>query len=49
MDFIERWFGVSPDGGDGSTELMYLVVLVVVVVALLYRPVRRRFFGKRLR
>jgi hypothetical protein len=42
MDFIERWFGVSPDGGDGSTEVMYLVVLVVV--ALLYRPVRRRFF-----
>ena len=49
MDFIERWFGVSPDGGDGSTELMYLVVFVVVVVVLLYRPVRRRFFGKRLR
>jgi hypothetical protein len=49
MDFIERLFGVSPDGGDGSTELMYLVVLVVVVVVSLYRPVRRRFFGKRLR
>jgi hypothetical protein len=46
MDFIERWFSVSPDGGDGSTEVMYLVVLVVVV-ALLYRPVRRRFFRKR--
>jgi hypothetical protein len=48
MDFIERWFGVSPDGGDGSTELMYVAVLVVVVVALLYRPVRR-FFSKRTR
>jgi hypothetical protein len=47
MDFIERWLGVSPDGGDGSTELMYLVALVVVVVVLLYRPVRRRFFSKR--
>ena len=45
MDFIERWFGVSPDGGDGSTELMYLTVLVVVLVAVLYRPVRRRFFA----
>ena len=21
MDFIERWFGVSPDGGDGSLEI----------------------------
>jgi hypothetical protein len=46
MDFIERWFGVSPEGGDGSTELMYLVVFVVVVVVLLYRPVRRRFLAK---
>ena len=45
MDFIERWFGVSLDGGDGSTELMYLVVFVVVVVVL-YRPVRRRFLAK---
>jgi hypothetical protein len=24
MDFIERLFGVSPDGGDGSTELIPL-------------------------
>ena len=31
------------------TELMYVAVLVVVVVALLYRPVRRRFFGRRTR
>jgi hypothetical protein len=38
MDFIEKWFGVSPDGGDGTTELMYLVVLIVVVVALPSRP-----------
>lgn len=49
MDFIERWFGVSPDGGDGSIELMYLIVLIVVVVALLYRPVLKHFFGKRRR
>ena len=25
MDFIERWFGVSPDGGDGTLELLYIV------------------------
>jgi hypothetical protein len=24
MDFIERWFGLSPDGGDGSLEALYL-------------------------
>jgi hypothetical protein len=25
MDFIERIFGVSPDGGNGSTEVLYLL------------------------
>ena len=30
MDFIERMFGISPDGGDGSTELMLLTVLVLI-------------------
>lgn len=37
MDFIERWFGISPDGGDGSTELLYIVVFVVVVGLILGR------------
>ena len=32
MDFIEKLFGVSPDGGDGSVELMYLSALLIVVV-----------------
>ncbi len=31
MDFIERWFGISPDGGDGSTELLYIVVIAAVL------------------
>lgn len=31
MDFIERWFGFSPDGGDGSTELLYIIVIAVVL------------------
>jgi MYXO-CTERM domain-containing protein len=31
MDFIERWFGISPDGGDGSTEALFLLVIVVVL------------------
>ena len=31
MDFIERIFGVSPDGGDGSTELMYVAALLVSI------------------
>jgi hypothetical protein len=43
VDFIERWFGISPDGGDGSTELMYViaVLLVVAVAAFFYLRSRR--------
>jgi hypothetical protein len=32
MDFIERIFGVSPDGGDGSFELLLFVSAIVVIV-----------------
>lgn len=31
MDFIELWFGVSPDGGDGSTEAQYILAIVVII------------------
>jgi len=27
MDFIERWLGVSPDSGNGTLEMLVLVVL----------------------
>jgi hypothetical protein len=37
MDFIERWFGVSPDGGDGSLEVLYVLAGVVVIVAIVFR------------
>jgi hypothetical protein len=42
MDFIERIFGISPDGGDGSTELMLLTVLVLIAVAVTWRWLSRR-------
>jgi len=29
MDFIEKLFGLSPDNGDGSTEVMWLVALAL--------------------
>lgn len=35
MDWIERWFGVSPDGGNGSLEILLAVLFAVVGVALL--------------
>ena len=42
MDFIERWFGVSPaDGGDGTLELLYIGVGALIVFALLRWIVHR--------
>ena len=37
MDFIEQWFGVSPDGGDGSLEILWIVGIVAVVAAIILR------------
>ncbi len=37
MDFIESWFGVSPDGGNGVSEALWVVAIAVVVVAIPYR------------
>jgi hypothetical protein len=31
VGFIERYFGISPDGGDGPFEVMLLVLLFAVV------------------
>ena len=31
MDFIERYFGFSPDHGDGSFEAMLLIELVTII------------------
>jgi hypothetical protein len=37
MDFIERWFGVSPDGGDGSLEVVFVLAVVSVVLIFFFR------------
>ena len=37
MDFIEKWFGLSPDGGDGSLEVLWLAAIVVLAVAFIFR------------
>jgi hypothetical protein len=41
MDFIERIFGVSPDSGSGSFELLLFLVPVVGIL-LLYRMRSRK-------
>jgi hypothetical protein len=47
MDFIERLFGISPDGGDGSTELIYLACIVAIIAAFSWHPIYRRFVARR--
>jgi len=42
MDFIERLFGFSPDGGDGTTELLWLGVLALAIAMVVYFRIQRR-------
>ena len=45
MDWIEQWFGLNPDGGDGSIEAMAVVGLIFVaagIVTLVNRRLRGR-------
>lgn len=46
MDFIERIFGVSPDGGDGSLEWLYLASIVVAAALAVYALYRRGTLGR---
>jgi hypothetical protein len=41
MDFIEQIFGIAPDGGSGSLEVL-LFLIPVVGIYLLYRARARR-------
>jgi hypothetical protein len=47
VNFIERWLGVSPDGGDGTLEMLYIGVgvLAIVVFASRYWIARRLVRG----
>ncbi len=45
MDFIERIFGVSPDGGSGSLEFL-LFAIPVAGIYLIYK-LRQRRRGRR--
>jgi hypothetical protein len=45
MDFIERIFGISPDGGDGTLELALFVapLLAIALVAIIRRRRQPKF------
>ena len=50
MDFIERIFGVTPDGGDGSLEVLWVLAIAVAAVAWFNRRrLRERLSGRRVR
>jgi hypothetical protein len=42
MDFIERIFGLSPDGGSGSLELLLFAIPVAGIAWLIAWRQRRR-------
>jgi hypothetical protein len=46
MDFIERWFHLSPDNGSGATEGLFLLGAVLLIVAVANRR-RIAEFAKR--
>lgn len=33
MDFVERWLGVAPDGGNGAVELAVLMACACAALA----------------
>jgi hypothetical protein len=41
MDWIEQLFGFSPDGGDGTTEVMIVFAACVVIGIVIYARVPR--------
>jgi hypothetical protein len=42
MDFIERIFGVSPDGGNGTLELLYVLSIAATIAV-----ASREFYHRR--
>ena len=45
MDFIESWFGISPDGGDGSLEGLWVAAIMLGVSAVFFRRRIRSWLG----
>lgn len=45
MDFIERWLHISPDGGNGASELLIVTAVVVTIISVVV-AVRRGHFPK---
>ena len=33
MDWIEQWFGIAPDNGDGTLEMLIVLSAAAVIVS----------------
>ena len=42
MDFIEQLFGLSPDNGDGTTELIWLAATIGIAALFVARRYAKR-------
>jgi hypothetical protein len=42
VDFIERIFGIAPDGGSGSLEFLLFIIPLAGIAYLARRRVRQR-------
>jgi hypothetical protein len=47
MDFIERIFHVSPDGGSGTLELLLIMIPVLVALTAIVVKLSSRFTVRR--
>jgi len=47
VDFFERLFHISPDGGSGATEAAYILAIIAVAVVLALRQRIARFIRHR--
>jgi hypothetical protein len=42
MDFIERLFGIAPDGGSGILEFFLCAIPIIGITYLMLRPAFKR-------
>ncbi len=43
MDFIERWLHISPDGGNGASELLIATVVILTIIMIMSVALRKDF------
>lgn len=41
MNFIEQFLGIAPDGGSGTTELAYVIPILLVVATCCWNRLRK--------